>query len=325
MAHAGRGPARRRLTLFLSSRPRAAGEERAVPTPSCVTCAPGSRPGVEDGVGRQYRQHDGERLRAPRGDRLGTTLFSARPRHRSSVGPLEPVVEDGVVATPAHILGAEQRPPSLQCRGRAARARGGLPHAASSSSSRRRKSGLIGIAAFYHDRAARRDRLRSTTRRADRQITSAHRSTGRATSRSTAALPLGHVPWRRALRHRRAKAIADLRWTYRRGGDATSATITGAPREHRPGVVLVPGGRCRRTRAERAGAGDSRRISFAATSCDVEVETETRKDYRGYRSSVTTNVVAPPLPHSHGAATRRPMRSGALPTQTCFNDVAALA
>jgi tripeptide aminopeptidase len=231
----------------------------------------------------------------------GTPLFFCA--HLDTVPPsgmLEPVVEDGVVRNAGGtILGADNKSAVVAMLEAFRRVLAeGRPHAGIELVfTPKEEVGLIGIAAFDHDRL-----------RADLGYV------------YDQAAPIGEIilgaPYAQALQvtfHGRAahsgmfpeegrsaiqaaaKAIADLRLgRVDEESTANVGTISGGTAGN-----IVPEW-C--TFLAEARCQDERRLnelvqemldvfSFAATSCDCEVETETRKDYRGYRFKREDDVV----------------------------------
>ena len=130
------------LFLELAAIPSPPGEERAVADAVLRYLRDLGLEPDEDGCGPGDRLDDGKRLRAARADHgRHAALLLRAPRHGAAVGPLEPVVDDGVVRNAGGtILGADNKSAVVAmleacggCSRRTARTR------ASSCSSRRRK------------------------------------------------------------------------------------------------------------------------------------------------------------------------------------------
>ena len=291
------------LTLFL--------ELAALPSP------PGEERAVADVVLRYLRdlglEPDEDRAGAEIGSTMGNIYVRLEPTaegtplffcaHLDTVPPsgtLEPVVEDGVVRNAGGtILGADNKSAVVAMLEAVRRVLAeGRPHAGLELVfTPKEEVGLIGIAAFDHDRF-----------RADLGYV------------YDQAAPIGEIilgaPYAQALQvtfHGRAahsgmfpeegrsaiqaaaKAIADLRLgRIDEESTANVGTISGGTAGN-----IVPEW-C--TFLAEARCQDERRLnelvqemldvfSFAATSCDCEVETETRKDYRGYRFKREDDVV----------------------------------
>ena len=291
------------LTLFL--------ELAALPSP------PGEERAVADVVLRYLRdlglEPDEDRAGAEIGSTMGNIYVRLEPTaegtplffcaHLDTVPPsgmLEPVVVDGVVRNAGGtILGADNKSAVVAMLEAFRRVLAeGRPHAGIELVfTPKEEVGLIGIAAFDHDRL-----------RADLGYV------------YDQAAPIGEIilgaPYAQALQvtfHGRAahsgmfpeegrsaiqaaaKAIADLRLgRIDEESTANVGTISGGTAGN-----IVPEW-C--TFLAEARCQDERRLnelvqemldvfSFAATSCDCEVETETRKDYRGYRFKREDDVV----------------------------------
>jgi tripeptide aminopeptidase len=304
MAHATEAQHDDALTLFLelAALPSPPGEERAVADAVLRYLRELGLDPDEDGAGAQIGSTMGNVYVRLEATAAGTPLFFCA--HLDTVppsGPLEPVVADGVVRNAGGtILGADNKAAvvaMLEAVRHVLAQR--LPHAGIELVfTPKEEVGLIGIAAFDHDRL--------------------HAEIGYVYDQ---AAPIGEIilgaPFAQALHvtfHGRAahsgmfpeegrsaiqaaaKAIADLR-LGRIDEEATAnvGTITGGTAGN-----IVPEW-C--SFLAEARCHDERRLnelvqemldafSFAATSCDCEVETETRKDYRGYRFKRDDDVVA---------------------------------
>jgi tripeptide aminopeptidase len=289
------------LFLELAALPSPPGEERAVADVVLRYLRDLGLEPDEDGAGAQIESTMGNiyvRL-DPTADGL-PLFFCAHLDTVPPSGPLEPVVEDGVVRNVGGtILGADNKSAvaAMLEAVRRVLAEGRRHDGIELIFTPKEEVGLIGIAAFDHDRL--------------------HADVGYVYDQ---AAPIGEIilgaPYAQAMHvtfHGRAahsgmfpeegrsaiqaaaKAIADLR-LGRIDEEATAnvGTISGGTAGN-----IVPEW-C--SFLAEARCHDERRLnelvqemldvfSFAATSCDCEVETETRKDYRGYRFKREDDVV----------------------------------
>jgi len=231
----------------------------------------------------------------------GTPLFFCA--HLDTVppsGPLEPVVENGVVRNAGGtILGADDKSAVVTMLEAVRRVlTEGRPHAGIELIfTPKEEVGLLGVAAFDHDR------LRADLGYVYDQaapigeiiLGAPHAQAMNVTFHGRAAHSGMFPEEGRSAIQAAAKAIADLR--LGRIDEETTAN-----------VGTISGGTAGNIVPEwcsflaEARAHDERRLadlvqemldvfSFAATSCDCEVETEARKDYRGYRFKRDDDVV----------------------------------
>jgi tripeptide aminopeptidase len=290
------------LFLELAALPSPPGEERAVADVVLRYLRDLGLAPDEDGAGAEIDSTMGNIYARLEPTTEGVPLFFCA--HLDTVppsGPLEPVVEDGIVRNAGGtILGADNKSAVAGMLEAVRRVLAeGRPHAGIELVfTPKEEVGLIGIAAFDHDRL--------------------HADLGYVYDQ---AAPIGEIilgaPYAQAMHvtfHGRAahsgmfpeegrsaiqaaaKAIADLR-LGRIDDEATAnvGTIVGGTAGN-----IVPEW-C--SFLAEARCHDERRLNelvqemldvftFAATSSDCEVETETRKDYRGYRFKRDDDVVA---------------------------------
>jgi tripeptide aminopeptidase len=231
----------------------------------------------------------------------GTPLFFCA--HLDTVppsGPLEPVVEDGFVRNGGGtILGADNKSAVVAMLEAVRRVLAeSLPHAGIELVfTPKEEVGLIGIGAFDHDRLlADVGYVYDQAAPIGEIILGAPHAQAMTVTFHGRAAHSGMFPEEgRSAIQAAAKAIADMR--LGRVDEETTAnvgTISGGTAGN-----IVPEW-C--TFLAEARCQDERRLSeliqemldvfsFAATSCDCEVETETRKDYRGYRFKRDDDVV----------------------------------
>ena len=231
----------------------------------------------------------------------GTPLFFCA--HLDTVppsGPLEPVVEDGIVRNAGGtILGADNKSAVVAMLEAARRVLAeGLPHPGIELIfTPKEEVGLLGIAEFDHDR------LQATLGYVYDQaaligeiiLGAPHAQSMNVTFHGRAAHSGMFPEDGRSAIQAAAKAIADLRLGRVDEETTTNVgTITGGTAGN-----IIPEWCSFLTEAR---CQDEKRLgemvqemldafSFAATSCDVEVETETRKSYRGYRFKRDDDVV----------------------------------
>jgi tripeptide aminopeptidase len=231
----------------------------------------------------------------------GTPLFFCA--HLDTVppsGPLEPVVEDGVVRNAGGtILGADNKSAVVAMLEAVRRVLAeGIPHAGIELIfTPKEEVGLIGIAAFDHDRLhADLGYVYDQAAPIGEIILGAPHAQAMQVTFHGRAAHSGMFPEEgRSAIQAAAKAIADLR--LGRVDEETTAN-----------VGTISGGTAGNIVPEwcsflaEARCHDEKRLSeltqemldvfsFAATSCDCEVETEARKDYRGYRFKQDDDVV----------------------------------
>lgn len=248
----------------------------------------------EDGAGPSIGSNAGNLYcRLPGNGATGTPIFLCA--HLDTVppeGPIEPVVEEGVVRNAAGtILGADNKA-SVAVMLEAARriVEEGRPHAGVELLfTPKEEVGLVGAAAFDHTRlAARVGYVYDQASPIGEVILGAPYQRSLSVSFRGRAAHAGMVPEEgRSAIAAAARAISDLR--LGRLDDETSAS-----------VGLIQGGTARNIVPERcsfeaeARSHDERKLAdlvedmleactFAATLADCAVEAEVRESYRGYR------------------------------------------
>jgi len=289
------------LFLELAALPSPPGEERAVADVVLRYLRDLGLEPDEDGVGAEIDSTMGNvyvRLE-PTGE--GTPLFFCA--HLDTVppsGPLEPVVEDGIVRNAGGtILGADNKSAVVAMLEavRLVLAEGRTHAGIELIFTPKEEVGLIGIAAFDHDRLhADVGYVYDQAAPIGEIILGAPHAQALHVTFHGRAAHSGMFPEEgRSAIQAAAKAIADLR--LGRVDEETTAN-----------VGTISGGTAGNIVPEwcsflaEARCQDERRLSeivqemldvfsFAATACDCEVETETRKDYRGYRFKKEDDVV----------------------------------
>jgi tripeptide aminopeptidase len=290
------------LFLELAALPTPPGEERAAADVVLRYLRDLGLVADEDGAGAQIGGTMGNVYARLEPTAEGTPLFFCA--HLDTVppsGPLEPVVEDGIVRNAGGtILGADNKSAvvaMLEATRRVlAEAR---PHAGIELIfTPKEEVGLIGIAAFDHDRLqADVGYVYDQAAPIGEIILGAPFAQAMHVTFHGRAAHSGMFPEEgRSAIQAAAKAISDLR--LGRIDEETTAnvgTISGGTAGN-----IVPEW-CSFLAEVRCH--DEKRLnemvqemidafSFAATSCDCEVETEARKDYRGYRFRKDHDVVA---------------------------------
>ena len=289
------------LFLELAALPSPPGEERAVADVVLRYLRDLGLEPDEDGAGVEIGSTMGNIYVRLEPNAEGTPLFFCA--HLDTVPPsgmLEPVVEDGVVRNAGGtILGADNKSAVVAMLEAVRRVLAeGLPHAGLELIfTPKEEVGLIVIAAFDHDR------LRADLGYVYDQaapigeiiLGAPHAQALQVTFHGRAAHSGMFPEEGRSAIQAAAKAIADLRLgRVDEESTANVGTISGGTAGN-----IVPEW-C--TFLAEARCQDERRLnelvqemldvfSFAATSCDCEVETETRKDYRGYRFKRDDDVV----------------------------------
>jgi tripeptide aminopeptidase len=289
------------LFLELAALPSPPGEERAVADAVLRYLRDLGLDPDEDDAGSKIESTMGNIYVRLEGTAEGTPLFFCA--HLDTVppsGPLEPVVEDGVVRNAGGtILGADNKSAVVAMLEAVRRVLAeGIPHAGIELVfTPKEEVGLIGIAAFDHDRLhADLGYVYDQAAPIGEIILGAPHAQATHVTFHGRAAHSGMFPEEgRSAIQAAAKAIADLR--LGRVDEETTAN-----------VGTISGGTAGNIVPEwcsflaEARCHDERRLSeftqemldvfsFAATSCDCEVETEARKDYRGYRFKQDDNVV----------------------------------
>jgi tripeptide aminopeptidase len=231
----------------------------------------------------------------------GTPLFFCA--HLDTVppsGPLEPVVEDGVVRNAGGtILGADNKSAVVAMLEAVRRVLAeGIPHAGIELIfTQKEEVGLIGIAAFDHDRLhADLGYVYDQAAPIGEIILGAPHAQAMQVTFHGRAAHSGMFPEEgRSAIQAAAKAIADLR--LGRVDEETTANVGTISGGTAGNIVpewcsFLAEARCHdETRLSELTQEMLDVFSFAATSCDCEVETEARKDYRGYRFKQDDDVV----------------------------------
>ena len=278
------------LFLELAALPSPPGEERAVADVVLRYLRDLGLEPDEDGAGVEIGSTMGNIYVRLEPNAEGTPLFFCA--HLDTVPPsgtLEPVVEDGVVRNAGGtILGADNKSAVVAMLEAVRRVLAeGLPHAGLELIfTPKEEVGLIGIAGYVYDQAAPIGEI---------ILGAPHAQALQVTFHGRAAHSGMFPEEGRSAIQAAAKAIADLRLgRVDEESTANVGTISGGTAGN-----IVPEW-C--TFLAEARCQDERRLnelvqemldvfSFAATSCDCEVETETRKDYRGYRFKRDDDVV----------------------------------
>ena len=293
------------MFLELAAIPSPPGEERAV---ADVVLRYLRDLGLERGRGRLRPARSARRwgTSTPGSSRRrdGTPLFFCA--HLDTVppsGPLEPVVEDGVVRNAGGtILGADNKSAVVAMLEGVRRVLAeSRPHAGIELLfTPKEEVGLIGAYAFDHDRLHARARLRLRPGGADRRD-HPRRAVVAGDARCTfhgRAAHSGMFPEEgRSAIQAAAKAIADLR--LGRVDEETTANVGvidgGTGGQHRPRVVHVPrrGALARRARSSHElRAGDARRVHVRGDGdATARSRRRLRKSYRGYRFKRDDDVV----------------------------------
>jgi tripeptide aminopeptidase len=289
------------LFLELAALPSPPGEERAVADVVLRYLRDLGLEPDEDGAGVEIGSTMGNVYARLEPTAEGTSLFFCA--HLDTVppsGPLEPVVEDGVVRNAGGtILGADNKSAVVAMLEGVRRvlAEGRLHAGIELVFTPKEEVGLIGIAAFDHDRLhAEIGYVYDQAAPIGEIILGAPHAQAMEVTFHGRAAHSGMFPEEgRSAIQAAAKAIADLR-LGRIDEEATAnvGTIAGGTAGN-----IVPEW-C--TFLAEARCQDEQRLnelvqemldvfSFAATSCDCDVETRTRKDYRGYRFKPDDDVV----------------------------------
>lgn len=289
------------LFLELAALPSPPGEERAVADAVLRYLRDLGLDPDEDDAGSRIDSTMGNIYVGLEGTAEGTPLFFCA--HLDTVppsGPLEPVVEDGTVRNAGGtILGADNKSAVVAMLEAVRRVLAeGIPHAGIELIfTPKEEVGLIGIAAFDHDRLqADLGYVYDQAAPIGEIILGAPHAQAMHVTFHGRAAHSGMFPEEgRSAIQAAAKAIADLR--LGRVDEETTAN-----------VGTISGGTAGNIVPEwcsflaEARCHDEKRLSeltqemldvfsFAATSCDCEVETEARKDYRGYRFKPDDDVV----------------------------------
>jgi tripeptide aminopeptidase len=289
------------LFLELAALPSPPGEERAVADVVLRYLRDLGLEPDEDDAGAQIGSTMGNVYARLEPTAEGTPLFFCA--HLDTVppsGPLQPVVEDGVVRNAGGtILGADNKASVVAMLEGVRRVLAeGRPHAGIELVfTPKEEVGLVGIAAFDHDRLqAELGYVYDQAAPIGEIILGAPHSQAMNVTFHGRAAHSGMFPEEgRSAIQAAAKAIADLRL-----GRVDEETTTN--------VGTISGGTAGNIVPEwcsflaEARCQDERRLnemvqemldvfSFAATSCDCEVETEARKSYGGYRFKRDDDVV----------------------------------
>jgi tripeptide aminopeptidase len=289
------------LFLELAALPSPPGEERAVADVVLRYLRDLGLEPDEDGAAAEIGSTMGNVYARLDATAEGTPLFFCA--HLDTVppsGPLEPVVADGVVRNAGGtILGADNKSAVAAMLEAVRRVlQEGIPHAGIELIfTPKEEVGLIGIAAFDHDRLdADVGYVYDQAAPIGEIILGAPYAQAMHVTFHGRAAHSGMFPEEgRSAIQAAAKAIADLR-LGRIDEEATAnvGTISGGTAGN-----IVPEWcsflaevRCHDERRLNELVQEMLDVfSFAATSCDCEVETETRKDYRGYRFKREDDVV----------------------------------
>jgi tripeptide aminopeptidase len=289
------------LFLELAALPSPPGEERAVADVVLRYLRDLGLDPDEDGAGAEIGSTIGNIYARLEPTAEGTPLFLCA--HLDTVppsGPLQPVVEDGVVRNAGGtILGADNKSAVVAMLEAVRRVLAeGRPHAGIELIfTPKEEVGLLGIAAFDHDRLhADLGYVYDQAAPIGEIILGAPHAQAMNVTFHGRAAHAGMFPEEgRSAIQAAAKAIADLR-LGRIDEEATAnvGTISGGTAGN---IVpewcsFVAEVRCQDER--RLGELVQEMLdvfSFAATSSDCEVETELRKDYRGYRFKREDDVV----------------------------------
>jgi tripeptide aminopeptidase len=290
------------LFLELATLPSPPGEERPVADVVLRYLRGLGLAPDEDGAGAEIDSTAGNIYVRLEPTAEGTPLFFCA--HLDTVppsGPLEPVVEDGMVRNAGGtILGADNKSAVVaMLEGTRRVLAEGRPHAGIELVfTPKEEVGLIGVAAFDHDRLhADVGYVYDQAAPIGEIILGAPHAQSMQVTFHGRAAHSGMFPEEgRSAIQAAAKAVADLR-------------LGRVDAESTANVGLISGGTAGNIVPEwctflaEARCQDERRLhelvqemldvfSFAATTADCEVETETRKSYKGYRFKKEQDVVA---------------------------------